>query len=805
MSRPSLPAAAAVRLLLTGGLLAAWSTLAQAQAAPASAPQTRQAPAARAYDIHAGPLDTVLARFIAESGVPLAAPPDMVRGKHSQGLRGTYAVAAALDALLAGTELAAVARGDGAYTLRPAPGAAIATLPAIAVTGRGASDTATEGTGSYTAAASTSVAKLPLALREIPQTVTVVTRQKMDDFGLTNVDDVLASTSNVIVATQGADGGFYYSRGFALQMQYDGMMNPIGIGERNGSPSPDSAFLDRVDVLQGASGLLSGAGDPGGTVNLVRKRPTEQFQAQLETQLGSWQQRRLVGDVSGPLAESGKLRGRAVAVWDDSDSFMKHAYDEKRGFYGVIEADLSATTMLSASAQWQRNKGNNHLGVPTAPDGGDLRLPRSSFFAGQHDGIEKQYQIYTLSVEQKLPADWLLRASYSHNRAEADNASSYLWGKLDPVTGDGMRLYQQLLRRNFRANSYDVYASGPLTLLGRRHELVFGANGSSMRDQTRGYWNSGTAVNIYRYDADLPRPDSPLGNWSTPNETRQRGLYGVARLHLADPLKLIVGARVSWYEYRNEGVLKQKESSVVTPYAGLVYDIDGAHSVYASYADIFKPQDNPRAGGGTLDPIIGKNYELGVKGEYLGGRLNASAALFRLEQTNLAQIDQSVPYDESNACKGYCYSAAGLVVSKGVDLALNGEAAAGWQVGAGYTYVHSEHRKGPDQGKPYASNLPDHLFRLYTAYRLLDTKWTVGGNVKIQSRIFNSGADYTVRQGGYALVGLMAKYQLNKQAELSMTVDNLFDRRYYNAVGEPSFYTFYGAPRRFALNLKYSL
>lgn len=773
---------------------------APAQAQPADAMTS----SSRRYDIAAGPLEQALARFMAESGTPLASDPALLATRDTAGLQGEFTAGEALSRLLQGSGLVAEPLSQGGFVLRLRPvGGEVATLSAITVSARG--DGMTEHSGSYTTGSTSTATRLVLSLRETPQSLTVVTRQKIDDFALTDMNDVLESTSSVVVASQGADGANFFSRGFGLQMQYEGMSNPVGIGESNSNPSPDSAFIDHVEILQGAAGLLSGAGQPGGTVNLVRKRPTAAGQMSWEALAGSWDRRRLVGDVSGPLLESGRLRARLVALWDESDSFMDYAYDRKKGVYGVIEADLAETTLLTVDFQWQRNEGNNHLGVPTNAAGGDLRLRRSSFFAGANDGIDKAYRIYTVGLQQRLGAGWSVQARYSHNQTDVDNASSYLYGTLDEISGDGLKFYQQLLKRDFRSDSYDVYASGPLELLGREHELVLGMNGSRMKEKTRGYYGSGRAVNIYRFDPDVPRPDAPLGEWSVPNETRQRGLYGVARLNLAEPLKLIVGSRVSWYEYLNAGVRAQKESAVVTPYAGLVLDLDAAHSAYASYSDIFKPQSELQSSGSTVDPVVGKNYEIGVKGEYYGGRLNASAGLFRLEQNNLAQIDTRFPYDEAGICRGYCYNASGLVVSKGVDLSLAGEVHPGWQLGLAYTYVHSEHAKGADKGKPYATQTPDHVVRLYTTYRVPGTALTLGGNVKAQSRISNSGEQYKVRQGGYAIVALMAKYQVNARTEVGLTLDNLFDRRYYSAVGDPWFYTFYGSPRRATLNLKYQL
>lgn len=253
--------------------------------------------ASQAYAIPAGRLSDVLARFAATAGVQLVFDPQMLAGLNSPGLQGRYTVREGFTRLLAGSGHELVETGNDGYALRrqtqaraaqPAPTEREATLPAVNVTARSVSDGTTEGTGSYTTSSTSTATKLNLSPRETPQTVTVVTRQQMDDFGLTSVDNVLESTSGVVLSQRGADGSLYYSRSFALQTQYDGMMNPIGIGEGNRNPSPDSAFLDRVEILQGATGLLSGAGEPGGTVNLVRKRPTESFKAHAEAQLGAW-------------------------------------------------------------------------------------------------------------------------------------------------------------------------------------------------------------------------------------------------------------------------------------------------------------------------------------------------------------------------------------------------------------------------------------------------------------------------------------------------------------------------------------
>jgi outer membrane receptor for ferric coprogen and ferric-rhodotorulic acid len=275
------------------------------------------------------------------------------------------------------------------------------------------------------------------------------------------------------------------------------------------------------------------------------------------------------------------------------------------------------------------------------------------------------------------------------------------------------------------------------------------------------------------------------------------------RLSLADSLKLILGTRVSDYRYETSaGKATLKENGVVSPYAGLIYDLNDWSSVYLSYSDIFNPQSYKDASGNTLKPVVGSNYEAGIKGEFYEGRLNTAIAVFRLEQENLGKQDT---YD-LDACDGWCYIAAGLVISQGVDLSVNGEVLPGWQVSAGYTYVESKYGKGTQTGDPYASYLPEQILRASTSYALPGTDWTVGGDVRVQSEVYSEGTTggtaYKVDQGGLALVGLMAKYRITDKADIGLRVANLFDRTYYERIGYPAYANFYGEPRNFNVTFR---
>lgn len=777
----------------------------------------------RSHDIAAGPLQSALSRFAAEARVTVSFVPQLVAGKRTNGLQGDYDAAAGLQALLAGTGLEAVARPGGIYVLQAqaqaaaaAPSAAAAperdlTPQEVTIVGVASRDGTTEGSGSYQARFNNTATRLTLSARETPQTITTITRQQIEDAGLTSLDEALKTVSGIFSQEQGTAGGSYYSRGFTLQAQVDGLATPAGINSGNRAPKFDNAFVDRVEVLQGAAGLLTGAGAPGGTVNSVRKRPTDAFQAQAEVQLGSWDARRVVGDVSGALVESGRVRARLVALHDKSDSFVDYVYRDRNAAYGIVEADLAPGTTISASIQYQQDDSLNYYGAPYAADGSDVGLPRSAFWGDVDYRLVRDYTIYTAGLTQQLAGEWQLKASYSRQKMlnNIDNFNSFT-GSLNPATGGGLSI-SRIGRSTsvMHVDTADVYASGPFSLLGRRHELALGANGAVYRDEATGTGSTAAIpINLHTFD---PTAFGPVGNGNptrSKSKTTNIGLYGVARWSLLDTLKLITGLRSSDYKSENAltGRVAPKETGEITPYAGVIYDLDAQYSAYASYSDIFNPTTNRSVDGNVLDPVVGANYEVGIKGELLDKRLNVSAAMFRLEQSNLSVRDDSVPVDPGNACGGTCYTAAGEVVSQGVDLGVNGKVGANLNVAAGYTYVDAEYKAGPQRGQRFGAEQPQHSVRLAANYKLPDTAWSFGGNLAGSSKIFRTGgagaAAWTIRQGSLVLVGVNAKYQITPQTQALLVVSNLLDRNYrslYLLNHSP-----YGEPRRLSVNLKHT-
>lgn len=236
----------------------------------------------------------------------------------------------------------------------------------------------TEGTSSYTTGAMSTATKLPLTMRETPQAVTVITRQRMDDQAMTSINDVVNATPGLFLNYSSGPGRQSYSaRGFDIDnLMYDGI--PSGYRGAVVGAQPNLAMFDRVEVVRGATGLVTGAGNPSAAINMVRKRPLDEQKVTLTGAAGTWDNYRGEVDASSPLNDSGTWRGRVVTSYRDSNSFVDDV-DEQHGlFYAITEADLGEDTTLTLGFSNQKDKTNYFWGSSMIGlDGHHLDLPRS--------------------------------------------------------------------------------------------------------------------------------------------------------------------------------------------------------------------------------------------------------------------------------------------------------------------------------------------------------------------------------------------------------------------------------------------
>ncbi|MNJ17048.1 TonB-dependent siderophore receptor [Pseudomonas alkylphenolica] len=812
------PLVRAVHLALFGLTLAPLPMLALLPA------QAMAQSASKNFQIAPGALGTNLSLFATRANITLSFDARETQGKQSAGLQGDYSVEEGLARLLQGSGLQAQRQSNGGYVLIPASNGDALELGATSINGQLLGET-TENTGSYTTAASRTATKLPLSIRETPQSITVVTRQLMDDQGAQSISDVLRNTPGVSAQTYDSDRTEFSSRGLVItNYQYDGV-NTIYDGVYDeGTAHVDMAIYDRVEVLKGATGLMTGSGDPSATVNLIRKKPTAQFQASLTGSAGSWDNYRGEGDVSGPLNSSGTLRGRFVGAQQDKKGYQDHYQQKKEVYYGILEADITPDTLLTVGIDQQNTtpRGTSWTGNPVYfADGGRTDFSRSFNPGADWSRRDFQNRTYFASLEQALANDWSLKLSVNQLQSDHDTRLASASGGSPDRDGNGMFFFWGRWEGHRVQNSADLNLSGPFSLFGRQHDLVVGYNTAHSR-QTGSTWDTSEFAmvpgSIFDWDGHIGVPDFPK-NGKYEQKKSQNGAYIATRLRPTDELSVILGTRVSTFKYHDnydydglnptvfaDNSASYKQHGVVTPYAGVVYDLNDTYSVYTSYTSIYQPQSNKDANGATLDPVEGDSYEAGLKAAYFDGRLNASLAFFRIEQDNVAESIGSNPLTNEGI-----YKATSGATTKGLELEVAGELMEGWNLSAGYTYARS--RDADEQhiyGFPMSTSKPEHLVRVFTTYRLpgmLD-KVTVGGGVNWQSAFYGkiySGAvnDYTyIKQGGYTLVDLMSRYQYDEHLSFTVNANNVFDKRYLSGLGNFDT-TYYGEPRNVMLTTRW--
>lgn len=775
-------------------------------------------------------LDSALTRVADQGDVRIFFTSAELSGIRSNGIAGAMTVEQALSQVLSGTGFGWRYREAGTVLIEKLPdtkGAFL--LGAVRVEGNmiaNASLTsdpaATEGTGSYTAKLTSTATGLSLTPREVPQSVAVVTRQQMDDQGVTTVADALRSVAGVTVQNLDSDRLDFQARGFSISnIQQDGVSAAYDGVLDGGATLTDTAIYDRIEIVKGAAGLLSGAGTPGALVNMIRKRPTSTRQSSVTATIGSWQNYRAELDTAGPLTEDRAVRGRFVAAIQDQQSWQDYYKQTKNILYGIVEADITPATLVTAGIDYRTSnpQGSTWTGFPMLFSDGTPTDWAQSFNPGTRWSRRdiKRRTIFG-SVEQKFGEDWSLKLNFDGMRSQLDSMlGSASGGNPDRNTGEGMYYFIGKFANDHVQNTVDAQVTGKVHLLDRDHQVVAGYRWS--RSDIDGPLHNSIYPafdgSIYDWNGLYPEPDIPqVGNYK--NGERQDGLYLATHLNPVENLRVVLGSRLTNHRvftnnyYDNETPnlnLSYKEKNVWTPYAGVIFDLNKNLSAYTSYTDIFQIQQNLDRNFKQLPPQKGKSYEAGIKGSWLDGNLNASGALFQIEQTNLA-VYRGLVQDIQ------VYDVIAGAKSKGVELEVSGTPLDGWNLYAGYTYSHV--RDGEGQllySVMLQTTRPAHVAKLHTSFTPGGNfdRLTVGGGIDWQSKFFGNiwspieGVGYKrFTQDSYALVDLFAEYWITDQINARINVKNVFDKKYYTGLG--LFETgFYGEPRSVMLTVKANL
>ncbi|WP_322029491.1 TonB-dependent siderophore receptor [Paraburkholderia sp. J76] len=673
------------------------------------------------------------------------------------------------------------------------------TLPAVEVTA--APDATTEGSGSYAGRTATIAGKTEQSIKEIPGSVSVLTRQRMDDQNLTSIQDALKYVTGVQSVDYGDGTAYYKSRGNYLSIEFDGV--PI-IGGLQYLQQFDLAMYDRIEVLRGPSGVIDGVTDPGGTVNLVRKRPQDTFHVSTETQVGSFGSFRQMIDVTGPLNKDGSLRGRAVVVGSDALQSVDATRQKEVMAYGAIDYDFDPRTTLSVSGGYQVNPINAlDYGAPgvTDADGNLLGRVPSSFTRNFSPSWNYAYtSLYEVNgnLVHKFENGWKSQTTvfYRHELTKADYAYSG-----PGATADGLSFFgEQKQRSTYDWWGADTNVTGPIRAFGQTHTLTIGANYSLQNSTAQSGFVAlngpfdGETFSLFDPNA-VEKTDVPF-TYGANNRVEQYGVYAQARIKLLTPLTLVLGAREAFLQEQSQPIIPTVEDWTTEaqinhrflPSVGLVYDITPSMTAYASYSRFLTAQTATTYTGALLPPRTGEQYEVGLKNSFFGNRVSTTAALFRINDNNRAITDPNNPTGSI---------AGGKSTDEGFEFEITGQPLPNWNVYAGYTYLNVNYEN--DAPNLTDGTDPKHLFKLWTNYLFSQGALrglSVGGGMLAQTRI-TRGVD----QGAYAIFNAQIGYQFNKHVQASLNLNNIFNRDYY--IRPPgTFFSTFGNKRNVMLTVR---
>ena len=657
----------------------------------------------------------------------------------------------------------------------------------------------TEGTNSYTTKSMSTATKLNLSAKQTPQSVLVFTRQKLDDQNITSYQELLAKTPGVTL-NQWDERVYPTARGFDLDYYlFDGIPT---YAINDDADDPDLAIYDRVEIVKGANGLTTGSGNPAMGMNFIRKHAnSKDLKGTVDLSAGSWNNYNSSVDVQSALNKKGNIRARLVAKHQDKESYMNNYEKSTDVLYGVVDMDLTDTTFASigASVEDIDRSGIRWGGMPAFySDGTKATFDNSKTISDDWTAWNIKTTNYYADLKQYFLNDASINLSLSRKEIDADGNLAYFGGTVDKTTGNPVigpndfGLYGYGFTNRREENNIDLYTSIPFEVAKLNQELIIGTMYNKSEKVKNNYTSS---INWTTFNFNQISITEPTYTASYPGgleETTQKGTYLAGKISLMEDLKLISGLRVSDWEYKNENNTKNREfNNELTPYAGLIYDLNKNHSVYTSYTSIFKPQDKKSSSGDYLDPVEGNNYEVGLKSEYFEGDLNTSLTLFRIEQDGVGEDTGNV-----NGSLESVYEAKDGVVSKGFEIGTSGKVTDNFSLDFGLANFEAKNA----DGSKFNTNSSRTTANLFGKYTLNDYRF--GGGLNYKSKYYTDTSYGRITQDAFITTDLMAGYKVNKNLDLQLNVNNIFDKEYYSGIGVNSMV--YGDPRNATLGMKYT-
>ncbi|WP_054914127.1 TonB-dependent siderophore receptor [Pseudomonas sp. NBRC 111127] len=783
---------------------------------PLAAMAAETAQVSQHYSIPAGQLDDVLSQFARQAGITLSSTPQLTNGLQSSGLNGQYATEQALRQLLNGSGLRAVSQGGHSYVLQAQPLDAALSLPDTDVRGFSLGN-ALGSTEGYNATHSQVATKTSMPLVETSQSVSVVTRQQIDDQGSQTVAQAMRYTPGVLTNPYGATHRYDYvaMRGFndgSVDNIYVDGLKSMGDNGTYSTMQVDPYFLERIDILKGPSSVLYGRSSPGGLVALTTKKPLFSAYHQVQATVGTQGQRGMGFDFSGPVDEDQRIAYRLTGLADASDTQFDHNKEERYAIAPAISVDFSEDTSLTLQAYLQHDpNGGYHGGNPADgmlhPRNG-LRLS-DHFFEGETgiDSYERTQQSFSYQFEHRFNDIFTARQNFRYQDSDVSMDQVYSAGWADAesnilnraYTGGDERLHSYIIDNMLQAEFFTGAA---------KHTLLMGTDYQRRKADVE--WRYGTVNPL-----DAGNPQYGNGNLQLLGENRyqrrlqQTGVYLQDLVEL-DQWRFSLGLRQDWVkvsEQNRDSVTKVNDQrSKFTTRAGMLYLFENGIAPYVSYSESFNPNTVSDQDGRPLAPTEGTQWEAGIKYQPSGSDNLFTASVFRIEQENLASKQPNEDF----------YRAVGQVRSQGLELEAHVQLSDSLKLLGGYTFTDIEYSKSMpslvsgnlDNKGNSPTQAPKQMLSLWADYNFhqgaLDGL-RLGGGVRYVGYSWVD-AENSMKVPSYTLFDASVGYDLGKVGltgvDVRLNANNLTNESYITSCASLN-YCYMGEERNVSATVSY--
>ena len=779
----------------------------------------------QSYNIPAGPLSDVLNQFARQAGITLASTPAQTGGVQSPGLKGEYSTDQALSHLLSGSGLVAVSQDGSTYVLQTEVQGNSLALPATDIKGFALGNALGSMEG-YNATHSQVATKTSTALRETSQSVSVVTREQMDDQGAQTVSQAMRYTPGVLTNPYGATHRYDYvaMRGFndgSVDNIYLDGLKSMGDSGTYSSMQVDPYFLERVDILKGPSSVLYGRSSPGGLVALTSKKPLYEAYHQVQATVGTQGQRGMGFDFSGPVDDDKRITYRLIGLADTSDTQFDHNKEKRFALAPTVNIDFSEDTSLTLQAYLQHDPdGGYHGGMPA--DGAlhqrNGRRISEHFFEGEPgiDRYERDQQSFGYQFEHRFNDVFTARQNFRYLDSEVKNDQVYAYDWTTPTSNELNRYYTGA-EEKLHSFIVDNMLQADFFTGATKHTVLMGAD--YQRRKTVVDWTSGSLAPINAFDPVYG--NSAITYFSPTSYLRrleQTGVY-LQDLIEMDKWRFSLGLRQDWVQTsdenriaefgRPEGTEINDKRTKLTGRAGALYLFDNGLAPYISYSESFNPNSYADSAGNPLPPTDGKQWELGLKYQPPGTDDLYTASLFRIDQENLAT---KLPQDNF-------YRAIGAVRSQGLELEAHLQLTEQFKVLGSYTFTDIEYSKSmvstlstptdiiENKGNS-PTQAPRHMASVWADYKFASGTLDglrLGGGVRYVGYSW-ADAENTMKVPSYTLFDASMGYDLGKVGlkgvDVRLNANNLTNETYVASCASLSF-CYMGEERNVAATVSY--